>query len=163
MQFAKDSFYIALRDRLVQVNPSRTTVVEGTTRPGILVVENERPGLAELLTGVFCLNWGAESAASSPSGTTTLCVLECAIEYCVEGTDSNDNADRGRQLTAMDRELNHLSFPASAPKCDYTQTPAAQLGTAICWTSPKLAAVKAAGKLLSRTANMQVYFFSEVN
>ena len=29
MQFAKDSFYAALRERLQDVNPGRTTVVDG--------------------------------------------------------------------------------------------------------------------------------------
>ena len=34
MQNAKDTFYVTLRDRLAAVNPARTMVVRGVTRPG---------------------------------------------------------------------------------------------------------------------------------
>ena len=33
MQFAKDSFYVTLRERLAEVNPARTTVVDGGVAP----------------------------------------------------------------------------------------------------------------------------------
>ncbi len=111
MQFAKDSFYIALRDRLAQLNPSRTMTVNGMTRPGILVNENERPGLQDLLLAAFCLNWGAEWAITAASGQIALHLLECTIEYRVDGTDGSSNADRGRQLTEMDTELRRICLP----------------------------------------------------
>ena len=41
MQNAKDTFYVTLRDRLAAVNPARTMVLRGVTRPGVLVEENE--------------------------------------------------------------------------------------------------------------------------
>ena len=161
MQFAKDSFYVALRTRLAQLNPSRTMSVNGMTRPGILVNENERPGLQDLLLAVFCVNWGAESTIAAPPGKTALHLLECTIEYRVDGTDSNGNADRGRQLTAMDMELMRMCSPPLAPVSDYTQSPAAPLGTTIFWTAPKLAAPKSEGKLLTRSATLQLYYFPE--
>ena len=34
MQNAKDTFYMTLRDRLAAVNPARTMVLRGVTRPG---------------------------------------------------------------------------------------------------------------------------------
>ena len=43
MQNAKDSFYMALRTRLVAINPSRTILLRGAVRPGILVEEAEAP------------------------------------------------------------------------------------------------------------------------
>jgi len=161
MQFAKDSFYIGLRNRLAQLNPARTVTVNGMTRPGILVNENERPGLQDLLLAVFCLNWGAECAITGTSGQITLHLLECAIEYRVDGTDGNGNADRGRQLTEMDAELLRICVPAKVPEYDYTQSPAVPLGTTIFWTAPKLAAPKSAGKLLTRSATLQLYYFPE--
>ena len=161
MQSAKDSFYIALRNRLAQVNPSRTVTVNGTTRPGILVNENERPGLEDLLVGTFWVSWGAESAITAAAGQVTLHLLECTIDYRVDGTDSNGNADRGRQLAAMDTELQRICMPRLTPAYDYTQSPAVLLGTTIFWTVPKLAAPKSDGKLLSRAATLQIYFFPE--
>ncbi len=41
MQFAKDSFYIALRDRLAVLNPARTVYLDGVTRPAVIVAENQ--------------------------------------------------------------------------------------------------------------------------
>jgi len=161
MQFAKDSFYIALRDRLAVVNPARTVNIDGNSRPGILAGENERPGMDAALTGVLCLSWGKESAIAASGVQPEMRVLECAIDYRVQGTDEYGNADRGRQLTAMDSELLSIALPASAPKCDYTQTPVVALGTVICWTRPRLGPVKSEGKLLARTANLEVYFFPE--
>jgi hypothetical protein len=161
MQFAKDSFYITLRNRLAQLNPSRTVTINGMTRSGILVAENERPGLQDLLLSAFCVNWGAEWAISAASGQIALHLLECTIEYRVDGTDNNGNADRGRQLTEMDTELRRMCLPPSAPVCDYTQSPAMPLGTTIFWTAPKLAAPKSDGKLLAGSATLQLYYFPE--
>ena len=53
MQPTKDSFYIALRDRLVAVDPNRTVTLDGATRPAIAVMENEPPNGAPLLCDVF--------------------------------------------------------------------------------------------------------------
>jgi hypothetical protein len=36
MQNAKDSFYVALRTRLVAINPERTILLRAAVRPGIL-------------------------------------------------------------------------------------------------------------------------------
>ncbi len=41
VQNAKDTFYEVIRARLAAVNPGRTMVVRGVTRPGLLVEENE--------------------------------------------------------------------------------------------------------------------------
>ena len=163
MQFAKDSFYIALRNRLAQSNPARTMTVNGMTRPGILVNENERPGSQDLLLAVFCMSWGAEWAITAASGQIALHLLECTIEYRVDGTDGNGGADRGRQLTEMDMELLRICVPALAPECDYRQSPAVPLGTTIFWTAPKLAAPKSDGKLLMRSATLQLYYFPEAH
>ena len=57
MQFAKDSFYVTLRERLAEVNPARTTVVDGVLRPAVVVGENESSDIAAL-DGTFRLSWG---------------------------------------------------------------------------------------------------------
>ena len=43
MQFAKDSFFLALQQRLAALNPARTVTLNGATVPAILVVENLPP------------------------------------------------------------------------------------------------------------------------
>ena len=56
MQNAKDTFYVTLRDRLAAVNPARTMVLRGVTRPGVLVEENELASACGPVN-VFCLRW----------------------------------------------------------------------------------------------------------
>ncbi len=41
MQNAKDTFYVTLQARLAALNPARTMVLRGVTRPGVQVEENE--------------------------------------------------------------------------------------------------------------------------
>ena len=48
MQNAKDTFYELLRERLAVLNPERTIVVRGVSRPGVLVDENELQASAAL-------------------------------------------------------------------------------------------------------------------
>ena len=43
MQFAKDSFFLALQERLVGINPTRTVTLNGATIPAMVVVENLPP------------------------------------------------------------------------------------------------------------------------
>ena len=47
MQAAKDSFYMALRERLAALNPARTMVIDGVTVPAIVVRENMEPRFGE--------------------------------------------------------------------------------------------------------------------
>ena len=58
MQSAKDSFYVALRDRLAALNPQRTVFLNGVTRPAVIVVENEYITAAGPLPEAFYLGWG---------------------------------------------------------------------------------------------------------
>ncbi len=51
MQFAKDSFFLALQSRLAGLNPARTVTINGATVPAVLVVENlPPPGRSRCLT-----------------------------------------------------------------------------------------------------------------
>ena len=110
---------------------------------------------------MFWVSWGAASAIIAAGGQITLHLLECTIDYRVDGTDRNGNADRGRQLTVMDTELRRMCLPPLTAIYDYTQSPAAALGTTIFWTAPKLATPKSDGKLLARSATLQLYYFPE--
>jgi len=43
MQFAKDSFFLALQQKLAGLNPARTITLNGATDPAVVVVENLPP------------------------------------------------------------------------------------------------------------------------
>ena len=83
MQNAKDSFYVALRTRLVAVNPERTILLRAAVRPGILVEEAEAP-FSQLPTDVFVLRWlGLAVDQDLPA---TMAAEECEIVYATMGT-----------------------------------------------------------------------------
>ena len=78
MQSAKDTFFLHLRDRLQQINPQRTVALNGSTRPALVVVENEPP--AALLPDVFYLRWlNTRVLAHSHPGMRPLLALDAAI------------------------------------------------------------------------------------
>ena len=157
MQFAKDSFYIALRDRLAEVNPARTATIEGVTRPAVVVAENE--GSLPGLENAFVLTWGD---AGFVGNGTRLMKMSCAIQYATTGaTDAGD--DHGRALGTMDGELLQVSQPPRLQKTDYTKIPPASLGTMMFWTDLDFSPAKDDAGRISRTAKTTVYFFSEVD
>src|ERR1700761_5791417 len=102
MQNAKDAFYVALRDRLAAINPARTMVVRGVTRPGVLVEENELASAYQPVD-VFCLHW--TGVGVDAKGALPLVSMTCRIAYATDGSSGNGGMDRGRLLSAMDAEL----------------------------------------------------------
>jgi hypothetical protein len=64
MQNAKDSFYMALRARLIAINPERTILLRGAMRPGILAEEAEAP-FSQLPDDVFVLRWTGKIGRAS--------------------------------------------------------------------------------------------------
>src|ERR1700712_2699477 len=102
MENARDTFYVTLRNRLAALNPTRTLVLRGVVRPGILVAENELATLAQP-TDVFCLRWTGVQVETT--GALPLATLECTITYATDGSAGNGGMDRGRLLAAMDGEL----------------------------------------------------------
>ncbi len=176
MQFAKDSFYMALRERLAAVNPGRVIAMNGVTRPAIVVVENETVSAAEPVADAFHLYWGAARVSKAHSGgERPLMALECTIAYRTAGS-GDSGADRGRSLGALDEELLAICRPGWTGKRDYTQSPAVELGTNLVWTTPELgetetvgeapsswrkARAAASGARLQRAASMTIYFFAE--
>ena len=175
MQFAKDTFYITLRDRLAALNPSRMITLNGVTRPAVVVAENEAVIPIKPLPDAFYIEWGAAQAVPQQIGDRAIFSLECLISYHTFGT-AESGVDRGRTLAALDTELISICQPATTPKRDYTQTPAAGLGTSIVWSTPQLGKVVGseaprtealprgtAGIRLERTSNLKVFFFSEVS
>jgi hypothetical protein len=166
MQAAKDSFYMALRERLAALNPGRTMVVDGVERPAIVVRENTEPQFAAAQTGAYFLDWGEVRIAES---TRPILGLDCHIWYATAGS-TGAGVDRGRMLAQMDEELLRICAPPHTEMRDYQQSPSADLGCGVFWTMPELKS--APGKTgiqvreqsagpgrLERWAALRVYFF----
>src|SRR5580658_1986818 len=158
MQNAKDSFYMALRTRLVAINPERTILLRGTARPGILVEEAEAP-FTQLPSDVFVLRWlglGVEVDLAS-----AMAVEECEVIYQTCGTQSFGGLDRGRALSAMDEELSAMLQPGWTSKLNYTVQPPALMLTKVFWSEAVFAPIVVQRDRLSRTAKVLVYSYQE--
>lgn len=161
MQNIKDSFYVALRDRLALRNPARVITVQGNTRPAVLVAENEVPDSMEELPDTFILRWGQVDAVRDVMDSAKpLLRLECAIHYWVQGSDGLSFQDRGRALAGSDAELLALCDPAWAVQKDFREEPPADQGTNIFWTRPALGEVVSEGRTLGRVARLSVFGFA---
>jgi hypothetical protein len=158
MQNAKDSFYIALRTRLVAINPERTILLRGAVRPGILVEEAEAP-FTQLPNDVFILRWLALGIDTCLA--TTMAAEECEILYQTCGTQSFGGLDRGRALSQMDEELAAMLQPVYTPKLNYVSTPPAAMLTQVFWDEPSFTPIAAQRDLLSRSAKLTVYSYQE--
>jgi hypothetical protein len=158
MQNAKDSFYMALRARLVAINPERTILLRGSVRPGIFVEEAEAP-FSQLPDDVFVLRWlglGVDLDLSS-----AMAAEECEIIYQTCGTQSFGGLDRGRALSQMDEELTAMLQPLFTPKLNYTATPAAAMLTNVFWNESIFTPLVSQRDLLSRSAKVMVFSYQE--
>lgn len=175
MQFTKDSFYMTLLARLEALNPQRTITLNGTTRPAIVVAENEVVIPVEPLPDAFYIEWGAAQPVERQVGSRPMMAMECLISYHTFGTVQS-GVDRGRTLTTLDAELLSICQPPWTPKQDYTQVPSVDLGTRISWTEPAFGKVsgsesprdqhlprRSEAVRLERSVSLKVLFFSEVN
>jgi len=158
MQNAKDSFYMALRTRLVAVNPERTILLRGSVRPGVLVEDAEAP-FSQLPNDVFVLRWlglnvDTDLAATMASET-------CEILYQTCGTQSFGGLDRGRALSAMDEELVAILQPYYTPKLNYIASPPAAMLTQVFWDEAVFMAIATQRDMLSRSAKVMVYSYQE--
>jgi hypothetical protein len=186
MQFAKDSFFLALQQRLAGLNPARTVTLNGATVPAVVVVENQPPSSAEPLPNAFYIEWGAADVMDGPAGNNALMSLDVVISYYTLGSVQS-MVDRGRVLGQLDDELLSICQPPSTEKRDYTQSPSADLGTSVFWGQPSFTEGKGAGLFwgrvsfpermksgvtdeaesyqdsrVERKARLTIYFFSEV-
>ena len=158
MQNAKDSFYIALRTRLVAINPSRTVLLRGVVRPGILVEEAEA-AFPQLLDDVYTLRWLALGVDVDLA--STLVAQECEILYSTCGTQSFGGLDRGRLLSAMDEEVTSMLQPFCTPKLSYVVTPPTTMLTQVFWDEPVFSPIVTQRDRISRTVKVLVYSYQE--
>jgi hypothetical protein len=186
MQFAKDSFFLALQERLAAVNPARRVTLNGTTMPAVLVVENLTPSFAEPKANTFYLEWGEADVVAGGPGGGALMSLDVVISYYTMGSVAS-MVDRGRMLAQLDDELLSICQPPNTEKRDYTESPSMDLGTTVFWNQPAFSEGKGSGRFwgrvsfperiksgvtedaeshqdgrVERKARMTIYFFSEV-
>ena len=163
MQTIKDSFYVALRDRLAALDPARVVTVLGVARPAVIVIENEIADSAPLWPQAFYLSWGGCSAATgSERLDPPLLQLACEVTYWTQGSDALSSQDRGRTLAQLDTELLTIAAPQRTALKDYSLSPVVDLGANIFWTRPTLNAITQDGNKLARTAALHVFAFAEV-
>lgn len=158
MQNAKDTFYIALRDRLAVVNPGRTMSLRSVTRPGILVEEAESP-VPLIPLDVFVLRWTGVEVESHLA--LPLVQMRCEIQYSTAGTQALSGLDRGRLLNAMDVELLQMLTPASEPKMNYSSNPATAMQTAIFWDQPEFGPLATVRDQVGRVVTVTVWSWQE--
>lgn len=167
MQNTKDSFYLALRDRLAMLAPERTITLNGgtlngVTRPAIVVTENETANASAPLPDAFYITWlGIQSAKGYANAQHPLLELHCRIDYWTEGTFELSYQDRGRSLASLDSTLLQICAPATTPLVDHSQSPPITLTTNIFWSRPVLAPPVADGHRLHRVADLNIFFYSE--
>lgn len=185
MQFSKDSFFIALQQRLAGVNPARTVTIDGATLPAVLVVENLPPAAIEPQPNTFYIQWGVATVVDGHAGNGALMSTQCFISYFTLGTVQS-GVDRGRVLGELDGELFAILQPTSTEKFDYTQSPPADLGTTVFWNQPTFGVATTSGvednttayqgravrramyeqsyqdARAERRAQLTIFFFSEV-
>lgn len=157
LQALKDSFYIALRDRLAALNPGRVVTVQGVVRPAVVVRENEIVDAAANVPDTFYIEFGAIALDT----LSPLVSVRATIHYAVEGSDALAYQDRGRALAGSDAELLAICAPGRAPLKDYMQSPAVALGGTLFWSAPALGEVNAEGHRLGRKATLTIFAFAE--
>jgi hypothetical protein len=135
MQFAKDSFFFTLQQRLAALNPARTVTINGATVPAVLVAENLPPTSAEPQPNAFYIEWGTAAVIDGHAGDAALMSLQCVVSYYTLGTVQS-MVDRGRVLGQLDSELLAICQPTNTEKFDYTQSPSVDLGTTVFWNQP---------------------------
>jgi hypothetical protein len=158
MQATKDTFLNHLATRLAESDSSRTVVIDGVTRPAVMVCENERPELMRSFEECYCIDWNEAAIGMSPRGVQT---LVCSISYWTKGSGDMSGVDRGRKLTVMDELLRKLLVDRKARKVDLAVTPAADLGSNVFWDTSKFGAAEQDGMKLQRTVKVDVHYFGE--
>jgi hypothetical protein len=166
MQNARDTFYVTLRDRLAAVNPARTMVLRGVTRPGVLVEENELASAA-MPANAFCLKWTGLTVDAQ--GALPLVTMVCEIRYATDGDSGNGGMDRGRLLSGMDAELvaavsvssqktTKMNFVGAAGG---SGLPPVAMATNVFWSDIVFGAAVANGERLERVATVEVFSYQE--
>lgn len=177
MQFAKDSFFLALQERLAGLNPARVVTLSGATVAAVVVLENLPPAYGERKPNTFYIEFGAAQLELGGGRNCGLMSLDVAISYYSLGSVAS-MVDRGRLLGQLDAELLSICQPPNTGKRDYSRSPSTDLGTRVFWSAPTfqvndVGSGASGGKGLAtqveryestrveRMARVKMYFFPE--
>jgi hypothetical protein len=153
MQVVKDSFFIALRDRLAN---SET----GGDAPRLIACENDRCAwLAEADT--FYLRWKGEVELPVDAQRAGWRALQCEIGYRTLGTEVCSGEDRGRKLSALDAQLLAAAAARKSELLDCEEDLPTALGAVILWTGPALKSAEDKLNGLQRLAQLSVLWRDE--
>ena len=166
MQNARDTFYVTLRDRLAAVNPARTMVLRGVTRPGVLVEENELASAYQPVDA-FCLRWTGLSVDAK--GALPLVTMSCEIRYATDGNSGNGGMDRGGCWRRWMAELVAAvsAAPQNVAKMNYVAAAGGSglapvaMGTNVFWGDVVFGAAVVNGERLERVATVEVFCYQE--
>lgn len=167
IQDLKDSFYAGLRNQIAAINPARTIVIRGVTRPAVAVVENELPQSDGALLETFQLTWSGLKH-SSDGLLTAVCEISYAVNGSVGATETASSVlGRGRALAAMDAELVSALGGTVRSLAGFTvfenggvATQSAS-GTQVFWGDLAFANVAAKDDRISRAASMEVFGYGK--
>jgi hypothetical protein len=140
------------------INPARTVLIRGSIRPGILVEETEAP-FSQKPMDVFILRWldvGTDADLASP-----MMAAECEVFYQTLGTQVFGGLDRGRLLSAMDKELLTMLSPSQTPKFSYATDPPATMLTQVFWGEPVFGPAVTQRDRIGRSVKLRAYCYLE--
>lgn len=149
MQTVKDSFHVALRDRLANAQ------AQDVAATSLLVCENARYAWLAY-PDTFYLRWAGETKLPSDAQCAGWRALRCEIGYRTQGSELNSGDDRGRRLAALDELLLAIVAPRKAALLDCEQDPPLVLEGPVLWSMPEF---EDAGEKLSgiqRVASINV-------
>lgn len=158
MQNAKDSFYIALRNRMAILDPGRVMTLRAVERPSVLVEEAESPE-GQIPNDVFVLRW--TDVVGMEELPTPLMVSTCEIHYATAGSQGSVGLDRGRALSGMDGLLTAVLRPQSTQKYNYTSTPATAMRTQVFWSDALFEPLQTVRDRLLRIVKVTMFSFEE--
>jgi len=159
MQSAKDTFLLALRDRLAVVNAARTVSIRGAMRPAVIADDVELVPAQSEPMDCFVLRWLDE--AIDPSEPLPLHALQCEVRYATRGTQEFAGMDRGRVLAALDAELMQILRPRSTALQDFSGSSLAAQTTRVWWSEVESSPVAVDGDTLQRVAKLTVFALEE--
>lgn len=159
MQSAKDTFLLALRDRLAVVNAARTVSIRGAVRPAVIAEDVELPQSQGDPVDCFVLRWLDETVDSSEP--LPLHALRCEMHYATRGTQEFSGMDRGRVLATLDSELSQILRPRSVSLQDFSGSSAVTLTTRVWWSEIEPSSVVVDGNALRRVATLTVFALEE--
>lgn len=159
MQSVKDSFLLALRDRLAVVNAARVVAIRGVMRPAVIAEDVELlPAKGEPMD-CFALRWLDE--AIDPSEPLTLHALQCEVHYATRGSQEFAGMDRGRVLAALDAELAQMMQPRSTVLQDFSGSSVVTRTTRVWWSEMEVSPVVVDGDALRRVVKLVVFALEE--